>query len=49
MDESGRSDDELITAARDDPSAFGLIYRRHSEAVLRYLLYSAARVSSLPS
>ena len=34
-----RSDDELIAAARDDPSAFGTIHRRHPEAVLRYLVY----------
>jgi RNA polymerase sigma factor (sigma-70 family) len=39
MDESSRSDDDLIAAARDDPSAFGLVYRRHSEAVFRYLVY----------
>jgi RNA polymerase sigma factor (sigma-70 family) len=39
MDESGLSDDELIAVAREDPRAFGRIYERHSEAVLRYLLY----------
>jgi RNA polymerase sigma-70 factor (ECF subfamily) len=44
MDGSGRSDDELIALARDDPSAFGLIYRRHSEAVLRYLVYRSGSV-----
>jgi RNA polymerase sigma factor (sigma-70 family) len=44
MDESSRSDDELIALARDDPSAFGLIYRRHSEAVLRYLVYRTGSV-----
>ena len=39
VDRSSRSDDELIVVAREDPSAFGLIYRRHSEAVFRYLVY----------
>jgi RNA polymerase sigma factor (sigma-70 family) len=34
-----QSDDELIAAARDDPGAFAALYRRHSEAVLRYLVY----------
>jgi RNA polymerase sigma factor (sigma-70 family) len=39
MDESSRSDDELIALALEDPGAFALIYRRHAEAVLRYLVY----------
>lgn len=39
MDESDRPDDELIAVARGDPSAFGQIYERHAEAVLRYLVY----------
>jgi RNA polymerase sigma factor (sigma-70 family) len=33
------SDDDLIARAQDDPSAFAVLYRRHSEAVFRYLLY----------
>jgi RNA polymerase sigma factor (sigma-70 family) len=33
------SDDELLARARDDPDAFAVVYRRHSTAVLRYLLY----------
>jgi RNA polymerase sigma factor (sigma-70 family) len=39
MDWMGRSDDELLALAREDAGAFGLIYRRHSEAVFRYLVY----------
>jgi RNA polymerase sigma factor (sigma-70 family) len=34
-----RSDDDLIAVAREDPKAFAVLYRRHSEAVFRYLLY----------
>ena len=38
MDER-RSDDELLLAARRDPDAYAVFYRRHVDAVLRYLLY----------
>jgi DNA-directed RNA polymerase specialized sigma24 family protein len=34
-----RSDDELLAAARREPEAFAAFYRRHVDAVLRYLLY----------
>lgn len=34
-----RTDEELLVAAREDPEAFGLFYRRHSEAVLAFLLF----------
>src|SRR5918992_2665858 len=39
MDHADQSDDDLIAVARDDSSAFAALYRRHSEAVLRYLVY----------
>lgn len=32
-----RTDTELLLASRNDPSAFIEVYRRHSEAVLRYV------------
>src|SRR5918998_4813359 len=38
MDER-RSDDQLLLAARRDPDAYAVFYRRHVDAVLRYLLY----------
>lgn len=34
-----RSDEQLLVAAREDPEAFGLFYRRHAEAVLAFLLF----------
>jgi RNA polymerase sigma factor (sigma-70 family) len=37
--ESARSDDELLVAAAKEPEAFGVFYRRHVDAVLRYLVY----------
>jgi RNA polymerase sigma-70 factor (ECF subfamily) len=37
--EPSRSDDELLVAAGKDPEAFGVFYRRHVDAVLRYLVY----------
>jgi RNA polymerase sigma factor (sigma-70 family) len=39
MEHGSRSDDDLIALAPGDPSAFAVLYRRHSEAVFRYLLY----------
>jgi RNA polymerase sigma-70 factor, ECF subfamily len=45
-----RSDDELLAATRHDPEAFGIFYRRHGEAVLRYMLFrtrSAEEASEL--
>jgi RNA polymerase sigma factor (sigma-70 family) len=34
----GDSDDELLSAARSDPAAFGAFYRRFEERMLRYFL-----------
>jgi RNA polymerase sigma factor (sigma-70 family) len=34
-----RPDDELLAAARREPEAFAAFYRRHVDAVLRYLVY----------
>lgn len=34
-----RTDEALLVAARQDPEAFGVFYRRHCEAVLAFLLY----------
>jgi len=31
-----RTDSELLTASREDPEAFGELYRRHAEDLLRY-------------
>lgn len=31
-----RSDQELLVAARRDPDAFGALYRRHVDAIIRY-------------
>jgi RNA polymerase sigma-70 factor, ECF subfamily len=45
-----RSDDELLAATRRDPEAFGVFYRRHGEAVFRYMLFrtrSAEEASEL--
>jgi hypothetical protein len=36
---TGRSDDELLAAAGLEPEASGVFYRRHVDAVLRYLIY----------
>ncbi len=39
LDESiyaGRDDVELIVLSRDDPEAFGLLYERHAEPILRF-------------
>jgi RNA polymerase sigma factor (sigma-70 family) len=33
-----RSDEELLAATGRDPEAFGAFYRRHGEAVFRYML-----------
>lgn len=33
---SADEDDDLILRARDDPAAFGLLYRRHVDAIYRY-------------
>ena len=41
MDE--RSDGELLTGCRVDPEAFGVFYRRHRGAVLRFLLERTRR------
>jgi RNA polymerase sigma-70 factor (ECF subfamily) len=32
------SDEDLLAATRRDPDAFGVFYRRHEEAMLRYFL-----------
>ena len=37
------SDTDLLTACRADPEAFGLFYRRHVSAVLRFLLARTRR------
>jgi RNA polymerase sigma factor (sigma-70 family) len=39
MERTTCSDDELLARAREDPDAFAVVYRRHSSAVFRYLLY----------
>lgn len=39
MKRSGESDGELLEGAASDSGAFGVFYRRHSEAVLGYLRY----------
>jgi RNA polymerase sigma factor (sigma-70 family) len=39
MDPVGRSDDELLAATARDADAFGAFYRRHGEAVFRYMLF----------
>jgi RNA polymerase sigma factor (sigma-70 family) len=39
MGPAGRSDDELLAATARDAEAFGVFYRRHGEAVFRYMLY----------
>jgi hypothetical protein len=36
MARAERSDEELLAAAGRDPQAFGIFYRRHGEAVVRY-------------
>ncbi len=33
---AGRDDVELIVLSRDDPEAFGLLYERHAEPILRF-------------
>ena len=38
MDADARSDEELLAATARDPEAFGVFYRRHATAVLRYML-----------
>jgi RNA polymerase sigma-70 factor (ECF subfamily) len=38
MGSAQRSDDELLAATRRDAEAFGVFYRRHGEAVFRYML-----------
>jgi RNA polymerase sigma factor (sigma-70 family) len=37
--ERSRSDDELLAASAREPEAFAAFYRRHVDALLRYLLY----------
>jgi RNA polymerase sigma factor (sigma-70 family) len=39
MDPVGRSDDELLAATARDADAFGVFYRRHGDAVFRYMLF----------
>jgi RNA polymerase sigma factor (sigma-70 family) len=39
MARAERSDEELLAAAGRDPQAFGIFYRRHGEAVFRYMLF----------
>ena len=39
MEPARASDDELLAAASRDADAFGVFYRRHAAAVLRYMLY----------
>jgi RNA polymerase sigma-70 factor (ECF subfamily) len=39
MDPVGRSDDELLAATARDADAFGAFYRRHGEAVFKYMLF----------
>ena len=39
MAEDRESDDALLAATASEPGAFGRFYRRHSRAVLGYLLY----------
>jgi RNA polymerase sigma factor (sigma-70 family) len=39
MGPAPRSDEELLAATARDPEAFGVFYRRHGEAVFRYLLF----------
>lgn len=34
--EDTRTDEDLLTATRDDPAAFGAFYRRHVDAVLAF-------------
>jgi RNA polymerase sigma factor (sigma-70 family) len=39
MDCSTRTDDELLAAAAGNAEAFAVFYRRHSQALFRYMLY----------
>ena len=39
MGSAERSDDELLAATARDAEAFGIFYRRHGEAVFRYMLF----------
>ena len=39
MTPAERSDDELLAATARDAEAFGVFYRRHGEAVFRYMLF----------
>jgi RNA polymerase sigma factor (sigma-70 family) len=39
----GRSDAELLAATRSEPEAFGVFYRRHVTALLRYLVSRTGR------
>ena len=41
MDADARSDEELLAATARDAEAFGVFYRRHATAVLRYMLNRA--------
>lgn len=41
-----RTDDELLTAARRDPSAFGAIFDRHHAAIHRYATHRLDRTSA---
>jgi hypothetical protein len=49
MDHGSQSDDALIALAPKDPSAFAVLYRRHSEAVFRYSSTGRARASRPPT
>ncbi len=42
-DASKRSDEELLRATAQEPEAFGVFYRRHVDAVLRYVLSRTRR------
>jgi RNA polymerase sigma-70 factor (ECF subfamily) len=41
--EDGRTDAELLAATRGEPEAFGVFYRRHVTAVLRFLVARTCR------
>jgi RNA polymerase sigma-70 factor (ECF subfamily) len=41
------SESALVERAKDDPAAFGLLYRRHSPAIQRYLRRRVGDVSAL--
>ena len=43
MDADARSDEELLAATARDAETFGVFYRRHATAVLRYMLIRTRR------